>query len=184
MKNEPVFSKRDAEIYLKTQDKAVFLCELLNLFTIDHLTLEEIINQKEIDLNSLIGRCYGLYITEKVENLWENIGSIKVKNPLYYCLKSKLVWQRRDDENPTYSDKLLELKSLNAYDKMDNIIVAECQQKRLEDYIEGMGEFAEIKRKHIREYKEIENKLMYEKISSKQWRDDCLSLFVRIMEDI
>jgi len=38
MKNEPVFSKRNAEIYLKTQDKAVFLCELLNLSTIDHLT--------------------------------------------------------------------------------------------------------------------------------------------------
>jgi len=40
MKNEPVFSKRDAEIYLKTQDKAVFLCEILNLSTIDHLTPE------------------------------------------------------------------------------------------------------------------------------------------------
>jgi hypothetical protein len=53
MKIEPAFSKTEAEKYLKTDDKAVFLCELLNLSTIDNLT-EEMEDEAEKKLLSFL----------------------------------------------------------------------------------------------------------------------------------
>jgi hypothetical protein len=87
--------------------------------------IEEMFNKK-IDLEYIVNRCY--YDREERKNLLENINSITIKYPIYYCPKSKLVWQdlvtREDAENPTFSDKLIEMKVCKRGSRVN---VAGCQ---------------------------------------------------------
>jgi hypothetical protein len=142
------------------------------------------INERNIDLSMLRRRCYSLYLTEKVENLWDNIVSVKVRNPVYYCLNSKIAWQDKKNHD-VYSDKFIEVKNINIYDqKQEDTIVAECQIQRLEHYYESGGSFVEVKRKHIRQYKRLDEKLMQENLTSKQYQSGCLSIFYGIINDV
>jgi hypothetical protein len=147
--------------------------------------IEEAINNNNVNLELLKKNrlWYNLYLSEKVENFWENINSIKIKNPIYYCLKSKLIWQDNKEEEKT-SDKFIQIKILNKYKhKEEDIVVVECQRDRLSDYME-MGEFYEIKRKHIKEYNEAGNDLMDEKINNRQFKDRYMGILIRIMKDV
>lgn len=140
--------------------------------------IEETINENQINLEYLRGRCYPID-----DNFWGNINSVKIKNPVYYCLKSKVVWQKDDKENPVYSDKLLQVKTYNKYEhEGSKIVVTECQRDRMDDYIEG-GEFVEMKRKHTREYDEVTKEMMEDKITFKDYDRKRLSLFTRMMGD-
>jgi hypothetical protein len=140
--------------------------------------IEERINEYEINMEYLRGRCYPID-----DKFWGNINSVKIKNPVYYCLKSKVVWQNDDDEeNPTYSDKLLQVKTYEKYEqKGNNIVVTECQRDRMEDYIEG-GEFVEIKREHIKEYEELTDKMVEGQMRYREYDKERFSLFLRMME--
>ena len=97
------------------------------------------------------------YFNKSVPNNWrENVNSITIRNPVYYCLKSKLVWQNiEDDENPVFSDKLLEVKE---YKKGSHVCVAQCQEKTQKNYDEGGS--IEMERKSV-------NKAL------KMWIDRC-----------
>lgn len=145
--------------------------------------VEEIINENKANLDSLMQRCYSIYFNRKVENLRENIKSIKVRNPIYYCLKSKLVWQDVKNDK-LLTDKLIEIKTLDDYhQKEEDTIVAECQRQRLEQFYE-CGSFVEISRKHIREYKKLDAKILQENLTSKEYQNGCLSIFYGIMCDV
>lgn len=140
--------------------------------------IEETINENQINLEYLRGRCFTID-----DNFWGNINSVKIKNPVYYCLKSKVVWQKDDKENPVYSDKLLQIKTYNKYEhEGSEIVVTECQRDRMDDYIEG-GEFVEMKRKHTREYDEVTKEMMEDKITFKDYDRKRLSIFTRMMGD-
>jgi hypothetical protein len=139
--------------------------------------IEERINEQEINLEYLRGRCYPID-----DKFWENINSVKIKNPVYYCLKSKVVWQNDDEENPTYSDKLLQIKIYDKYEQKGNtIVVTECQRERMEDYLE-LGEFVEMKREHIKEYNELTDKMVEGQIKYREYDKERFSLFLRMME--
>ena len=85
--------------------------------------IEEMFNEK-IDLEKIVNRCF--YYQERRKNLLENINSITIRNPINYCLKSKLVWRDdvEEDNNSTFSDKLIEIRN---YKKGSNVSVAYCQ---------------------------------------------------------
>ncbi len=108
------------------------------------------------------------YFHESVPNDWrENINSITIRNPVYYCLKSKLVWQNiEDDENPVFSDKLLEVKE---YKKGSQVRVTQCQEKTQENY--DMGGSVELKRKSINRSVEMWANCCEDKVSQKKMRD-------------
>jgi len=140
--------------------------------------IEETINENQINLQYLRGRCFAID-----DNFWGNINSVKIKNPVYYCLKSKVVWQKDDKDNPVYSDKLLQIKTYNKYEhEGSKIVVTECQRDRMNDYIEG-GEFVEMKRKHTREYDDVAKEMMEDKITFKDYDRKRLSIFTRMMVD-
>jgi hypothetical protein len=142
------------------------------------MDIEERINENKINLEYLRGRCYPMD-----DKFWDNINSVKIKNPVYYCLKSKVVWQNDDEENPTYSDKLLQVKTYEKYEqKGNNIVVTECQRDRMEDYLE-LGEFVEMKREHIKEYEELTNEMVENKITFREYDRKRLSIFTRMMLD-
>ena len=175
-KEEPIGYNYSQHHYVDNADYPAFRVNYEN-------EIEETINNNNIDLKLLKGRCYDVFLSEKVENLWENINSVKVKNPIYYCLKSKLLWQDKK-ENEKTSDKLIQLKILNKYKhKEDDIVVVESQKDRLNDYME-MGEFYEIKTKHIKEYEKTGNDLMDEKINNRQYKDRHMSILIRMMKDV
>jgi len=145
------------------------------------MDLEEQINDK-IDIAKLLIRT--IYAARKeIKNYKENINSITIRNPIHYCLKSKIVWQEvEDDKNPTFSEKLIDIKE---YKKGSNVNIAECQEKGKTNYDEGGS--VEISRKTIKEMKERYDNLFVEektfKTKHKEFKEHCYYEMIRLMDE-
>lgn len=152
-------------------------------FRPDHeMDLEELFNE-EIDVAKLLTRYIHVFERE-VKDYKNNINSITIRNPIHYCLKSKLVWQEvEDDKNPTFSEKLIDIKE---YKKGSNVNIAECQEKEKRNYDEGGS--VEISRKTIKEMKERYDNLFVEEEKTfntkhKEFKDHCYYEMIRLMDE-
>lgn len=142
--------------------------------------LEELFNEK-IDVAKLLIR--NIYVFRKeVKDLEKNINSITIRNPIHYCLKSKLVWQEvEDDKNPTFSEKLIDIKE---YKRGSDVNIAECQEKEKRDYDEGGS--VEIKRKTIKRLKEQYEDIFKElhfKQKLKDFKEHCYYEMVSLIDE-
>ena len=143
--------------------------------------LEELFNSK-LDIDSIAKRCF--YGQEAQQDLIKNVESIIVRNPIYYCLKSKLVWQniedKNDAENPVFSEKLIEFKE---YKKGSSVYVAECQSTSKINYDDG-GSIM-ISRYKIERVNEKYKTLLNGEIKNKDFRDYCYyELFTLLREEL
>ena len=142
--------------------------------------LEELFNEK-IDVAKLLTR-YIYVFKKEVKDLEKNINSITIRNPIHYCLKSKLVWQEvEDDKNPTFSEKLIDIKE---YKRGSDVNIAECQEKEKRDYDEGGS--VEIKRKTIKRLKEQYEDIFKElhfKQKLKDFKEHCYYEMVSLMDE-
>ena len=142
------------------------------------IDLEETFNLK-VDIESIVNRC--LYRKEDRQDLMNNLESISIRNPIYYCLKSKLVWQNiEDSENPIFSENLIEIKR---YKRGSDVCVTECQLDSKLNYDNGGS--IEINRNNIKHIKDRYECLLRGEIKNKDFRDYCYyQMFSLIREEI
>jgi len=128
------------------------------------MDLEEIFNSK-LNIESIANRCF--YRQEDRQDLMDNLESISIRNPIYYCLKSKLVWQNKEDsENPVFSEKLIEFKE---YKKGSDVYVTECQSDIKINYDDGGS--IEISRKIIKRINDNFVRVVNGEIKANKHRD-------------
>lgn len=143
------------------------------------MDLEETFNLK-IDMESIANRCF--YGQKERENLINNVESITIRNPIYYCLKSKLVWQNTEDrcdaENPVFSEKLIEFKE---YKSGSAVYVAECQRDSKMNYDDGGS--IEISRMTVKKAKNRYHMLLNGEIKTKDFKDYCYCEMHRLMKE-
>ena len=141
------------------------------------MDLEELFNEK-IDISQLL--CRNFYTTKEVKNLSENINSITIRNPIHYCLKSKLVWQEVEDaKNPTFSEKLIDIKQ---YKKGSDVNIAECQEDVKRNYDEGG--LVTIKKDTIKKLREEYDNISKDKQKLKDFKDNCSFEMILLMDEI
>jgi hypothetical protein len=140
------------------------------------IDLEETFNLK-LNIESIVNRCF--YRQEDRQDLMNNLESISIRNPIYYCLKSKLVWQNKEDsENPEFSENLIEIKE---YKKGSDVYVVECQLDSKLNYDDGGS--IEINRKKIKHIKDIYESLLLGDIKTKDFRDYCYYQMVSLIRE-
>ena len=145
------------------------------------MDLEETFNLK-IDMESIAKRFLNkrFYGQREREHLINNVESISIRNPIYYCLKSKLVWQSTEDRHdaPVFSEKLIEFKE---YKRGSDVYVTGCQRDSKMNYDDGGS--IEISRMTVKKAKNIYHMLLNGEIKTKDFKDYCYCEMHRLMKE-